>query len=201
MGFLDGLLSGLSEAGASAYRRKVESMSIQQLTDEWNRLFKNRGYSDYEYNLYQDSNRIDSILDEVYNDRTGKTMWLQNYKKEKRKRDEAEKAKEAELEGLRKFYASLDSNEMVQEIIKAINDCGYDAEQIHVCEDHVRYGDEWQRKGSIIYYRNYGYPDLSTEQTWFMGRYIGEHLKLKFNSNESCTYFELNDVPNGWKSW
>lgn len=186
-------------------------MSNAELQAKWDEMFKNRPLN---RELYQPGSYCD-MIDEAYKNR----IFYQNFKykydkeqeriarykaeqrEEQRAREEEQRAREEAEIKRTKFQNSLNSNEMVKEIITKINALKYQAFWVEVYTDEVRVLNEKEKEIISVKYVRFGYPKLENQQIIDLTDYLQNNLALKYiriNNNQ----LELSDAPGGMKkSW
>lgn len=219
MGFFDALnnfADAVEKNRLNQIEKNYEQMQCDQLNEEWKRELGNRIVSldnleDWEIIFkYREISGLDDcyygkpelkILDDVYAKRTGKKTYKKLLKEQiEYLNDVIDKINEKNR-ALESFKESIQSNEMVKEMIDKANNLKYKAEKIVINSDKFCVSDKSQRILFLIEYLDYGYPSLSKEQIKILGEYIYQNLNLKFIAEEYDSWYGiyLNDSPKS--SW
>lgn len=222
MGFFDSLVNALANDRLTQLKNQYNQMNFEQITEAWNSKFGNWVSTLREADLSNSLTRFSiessidsfrrryqelpdfSILDDIYSSKTGKKTFLAILDEysvliEKAKADVKEKQ-----DNLAKFKESLNTNDMVSEIISKIDEFGYEAEIINVRSDYVSCYDRNEINGFQVVYKKYGYPNLDEEQIEILSAHLLDRLKLNFVRSSAkydfCIKLYLNDAPGGMKS-
>lgn len=220
MGFFDALnnfADAVEKNRLNQTERNYEQMQRDQLNEEWKRqlgchIDSLDNLEDWEIVLkYHDiRRRADDcyygkpelkILDDVYAKRTGKNTYKKLLEEQLEYLNEVIDKINEKNRALESFKESIQSNEMVKEMIDKANDLKYKAQEIVIESDHFWVGDKSQINVIRIEYLDYGYPSLSKEQIKILGEYIYQNLKLKFIAKDCDSWYGiyLNDSPKS--SW